>query len=119
MSAQSATLFGIPNCDTVRKARKWLEQQSVAHNFQDVREQPLNLALLQQWASQAGWEKLFNKRSTSYRALDESTKANLDEASALALILEHPTLMKRPVFQQGEILIIGFNDKLYQPLKGA
>lgn len=119
MSSQTLTLFGIPNCDTVRKARKWLEQQAFDYSFQDVREQPLALEQLQSWAQQVGWATLFNKRSTSYRALDEATKANLDEDTALALILEQPTLMKRPVLQQGDTLIVGFNDKLYSPLKGA
>lgn len=119
MSAKTADLFGIPNCDTVRKARKWLEKQEIAYDFHDVREQPLQLPQLQAWAKQVGWTTLFNKRSTSYRNLDKATQANLDEASALALILEQPTLMKRPVFQQGGEIIVGFNEKLYQPITGA
>ncbi|MBD1391204.1 arsenate reductase [Neiella sp. HB171785] len=116
MSTHHATVYGISNCDTVRKARKWLEKNDIDFTFQDVREQPLEHAQLSAWAQQVGWEVLFNKRSTSYRALTDEQKQNLDESSALALILEQPTLMKRPVLVIAETLIVGFNDKLYSPL---
>ncbi|GGA82251.1 arsenate reductase [Neiella marina] len=116
MSTHHATVYGISNCDTVRKARKWLEKNAIDFNFQDVREQPLAQSQLAEWASQVGWEVLFNKRSTSYRGLSDEQKQNLDEASAVALILEQPTLMKRPVLITGDTIIVGFNDKLYSPL---
>ncbi|MBW8192188.1 arsenate reductase [Neiella marina] len=116
MSTQSATIYGISNCDTVRKARKWLEQHAIPHSFQDVREQPLEQSQLAEWAQQVGWEVLFNKRSTSYRVLSDEQKKGLDESSAIALILEQPTLMKRPVFTAANGLIVGFNEKLYAPL---
>lgn len=116
MSAQPLTLFGIPNCDTVKKARKWLETHNLSYQFQDIRQTPLTLEQLQGWSAQVGWTALFNKRSTSYRALDDATKASLDEETALALILETPTLMKRPVVETGSELLVGFQAKTYQSL---
>ncbi|MCM2679290.1 arsenate reductase [Echinimonas agarilytica] len=117
MSVPHMTLLGISNCDTVRKARKWLEKNNISHDFQDVRETPLNATILQGWAAQVGWEVLFNKRSTSYRGLEQSVKDNLNEQSALTLIIEHPTLMKRPVLvNSDQVVAVGFNEKLYQPL---
>ncbi len=118
MTGQTPTLFGIPNCDTVKKARKWLDANQLSYQFQDVREQPLTIEQLQLWAEQVGWEKLFNKRSTSYRQLEQDKKDNLNELSALALILEFPTLMKRPVLQTPEQLLVGFSDASYQSLLG-
>lgn len=116
MANPNATVYGISNCDTVRKARKWLEQENIPHDFQDVRATPLSPELLANWAQVVGWQTLFNKRSTSYRALSDEQKQNLDEASALELILQQPTLMKRPVLVNGEQIIVGFNAKLYAPL---
>ena len=119
MSVQPMILFGISNCDTVRNARKWLEQAAIPYLFQDVREQPLTQEQLQQWAEQVGWETLFNKRSTSFRALDEHSKTHLNECSALALIQTTPTLMKRPVLVSPSHILVGFSSQLYQTLLRA
>lgn len=108
------TLYGIKNCDTVRKARKWLAAQGVDIDFHDFREQGLTAQTLQQWVAQAGWEALLNKRSTSFRALAETEKNDLDEAKAITLMLANPTLIKRPVLMDEQHLLIGFNAAEYQ-----
>ncbi|SIT07614.1 ArsC family reductase [Neptunomonas antarctica] len=95
----SITLFGIKNCDTIKKARKWLEAHQVEYRFHDFRVDGLSEALLDQWISALGWEVLLNKRSTSWRQLPESVKENIDAASARAVMLENPAIIKRPVLE--------------------
>src|SRR5690625_39262 len=98
------TLFGIKNCDTVRKARRWLEANAIAHQFHDFRSDGLELSTLEEWADQLGWEQLLNRRSTTYRQLSSEQTADLDRRQALTLMLEQPTLIKRPVaVHQGEV----------------
>lgn len=115
----TATLYGIRSCDTVRKARKWLAQQGIAHHFHDLREDGLDSDLLAGWVSALGWETLLNRRSTSWRQLDDSDRQNLDGDRALALMLDHPTLIKRPVLMVGGRVTVGFTPEGYrQALSG-
>ncbi len=107
------TLFGIKNCDTVRKARKWIETHQLPVNFHDVREDGLTQQDLEHWCRAAGWEIVFNTRSTSFRALNDADKTNIDEAKAIQLMLSHPTLIKRPVLVLGEQVLVGFNEADY------
>lgn len=107
-------LYGIPNCDTVKKARKWLEQQQIDYQFHDFRQQGLTPETVQQWCEQLGWEALLNKRSTSWRALDEADKTDLDANKAMALMLAQPTLIKRPVLNINGQYQVGFKDADYQ-----
>lgn len=108
------TLYGISNCDTVRKARKWLEQNGLDYHFHDFRKDGLTETQLLQLEQQLGWETLLNKRSTSWRQLDKSQQESINRESALALMIAHPTLIKRPVLEQENGAIVGFKENQYQ-----
>lgn len=108
------TLYGIKNCDTVRKARRWLETNGISHRFHDFRSDGLEAAELEQWSEQLGWEPLLNRRSTTYRQLSAEQTESLDRQRAIALMLEQPTLIKRPVAVfQGEVRV-GFRGSDWQ-----
>ncbi|WP_286236937.1 ArsC family reductase [Neptuniibacter halophilus] len=112
------TIYGIPNCDTIKKARKWLEANGVDYQFHDFRKQGLSAEQLQGWADELGWETLLNKRGTTWRQQPDEVKANIDEASAIALMLEHPAMIKRPVLDTGALRKVGFKDTEYAALLG-
>lgn len=107
------TLYGIKNCDTIKKARKWLDQNGIDYLFHDYRENGLTTELLKDFLARSNWQTLLNQRSTSWRQLDESKKADLDENKALGLMLETPTLIKRPVLDHDGKLIVGFKAEQY------
>ncbi|WGL16579.1 ArsC family reductase [Microbulbifer bruguierae] len=107
------TLYGIKNCDTVKKARKWLEQNNVEYNFHDFRENGMDQVPLADWLKEFGWEQVLNRRSTSWRALDEAQKNALDNSSAETLAEETPTLIKRPVITRGGETLFGFKADSY------
>lgn len=110
------TIYGIKNCDTVKKARLWLEQNNIPAHFHDFRDDGLTREQVEKWATQVGWEVLLNKRSTTWKQLDGTVRDQIDESSAIATILEHPTLIKRPVLEaQGELLV-GFKTEQYSSL---
>ena len=102
------TLYGIPNCDTVKKARKWLDEKSISHQFHDFRKDGLSEELLSSFLEKTSWDQLLNKRSTSFRNLSDDIKNNLDETSAKAAMLAEPTLIKRPVTLVGNEILVGF-----------
>ncbi|MCV6625543.1 MAG: ArsC family reductase [Cellvibrionaceae bacterium] len=102
------TLYGIPNCDTVKKARSWLADAGVDHVFHDFRKDGLDEAQVQAWIDELGWETLVNKRSTSWKALDEDERNTMDAAGAKAAILAAPTLIKRPLLDTGTSRHVGF-----------
>ena len=112
----SITLYGIKNCDTVRAARRWLEQHHIEHRFQDVRDEALSAEQLQQWLTELGSDKLVNKRSTTWKQLSDSQRQALNNDNAIALLLEHPTLMKRPLLDTGNERVLGFKADQYQSL---
>ena len=103
------TLYGIPNCDTCKKSRKWLDANSVEYRFHDLRVDGLDKSMLARWARQVAWQKLLNTRSTTWRGIAEHEKQDMNEKRALALMLEHPTLVKRPVIEDGNQVIVGFS----------
>lgn len=107
-------LYGIKNCDTVKKARVWLEQHNVDYQFHDYRVDGISLELLNQFERKLGWEVLLNKRSTTWRELSDRQKTELNPDTALQLLLAHPTLIKRPILESGDTFIIGFNPDEYQ-----
>ncbi|WP_394132741.1 arsenate reductase [Shewanella maritima] len=107
-------LFGIKNCDTVRKAHRWLEAQGHQITFHDFRVDGLDKEQVQQWVNVLGWVKVFNKRSTSFRALADEVKAGLNEQTAIELMVKQPTLVKRPVLVKGDAVINGFKAEDYQ-----
>ncbi|QSX42620.1 ArsC family reductase [Shewanella cyperi] len=111
-------LFGIKNCDTVKKARKWLETNQLAVDFHDFRDDGLDSATLEAWVDDLGWEALFNKRSTSFRALSDADKANLNAVKAQTLMLANPTLIKRPVLVHGSQIACGFSEAQYREIFG-
>ncbi len=103
-------MFGLKNCDTCRKARKWLAAEDLDHRFHDVRADGLDAATLQGWIDAVGWEVLLNRRGTTWRQLPDTQRADVDAASAAALMLEHPALIKRPVFRAGDQVLVGFGE---------
>lgn len=107
-------LYGIKNCDTVKKARKWLESNDVNYQFHDFRVDGLTAEMIEQWFATVGWEKFVNKRSTTWRQLDDAQKENLNEQSAATLLLDNPTLIKRPVLDNGITILVGFSAESYQ-----
>lgn len=107
------TLYGIAGCDTCRKARKFLDTHRIEHRFHDVREQGLTIQQLESWAKRVGWEKLINKRSLTWRKVSEADRSDLSHAGALALILDQPTLLKRPVIEGNDYLAVGFSESRF------
>jgi Spx/MgsR family transcriptional regulator len=110
------TLYGIPNCDTVKKARTWLEREGIEHQFHDFRKDGLEASQVQQWLDSLGAETLVNKRSTTWKQLDDNQKAVALSAQAAELIAERPTLIKRPVLATQTDLHVGFKADLYHSL---
>ena len=104
------TVYGLKTCDTCRKALKWLEGEKIAHRYVDVRADGVSKADVTRLAKAVGWEKLLNKASTTWRGLADEVKASISEAAAIALMVEHPTLIKRPVFEGKSQTVCGFRD---------
>lgn len=107
------TLYGIPNCDTMKKARTWLDARGVAYTFHDYRKAGIDAASLHRWAEVVGWETLLNRAGTTFRKLPDAEKADLDQARAVALMLAQPAMIKRPVLADGETLLVGFTPERY------
>lgn len=104
------TLYGIPNCDTVAKARKWLDARGIAYGFHDYKKAGVPEAALAEWVDALGWEVLLNRRGTTFRKLSDDDKADIDEAKARRLMIAHPSLIKRPVVTTGEgEALVGFD----------
>ena len=104
----STTLYGIKNCDTVKKALKWLDNQGVDYRFHDFRKDGISAADVSTWVGALGWEGLVNKRSTTWKQLDDATKAGLDNDSVVPVLLENPTLIKRPLVDNAGDYSVGF-----------
>ncbi|HTI31550.1 MAG TPA: arsenate reductase [Sphingomonas sp.] len=104
----ASILYGIPNCDTVKKARAWLADRGVAYDFHDYKKAGINRAHLERWADALGWEKLLNRAGTTFRALPDADKADIDRAKAIALMLAHPSTIKRPVVEHTGGYLVGF-----------
>ena len=102
------TVLVLKTCDTCRKARNWLDELDVDYTARDVRQDPLSSSEIVDLVDKAGWETLINKSSTTWRGLTEDDKAGLDKDSAVKLLTDHPTLMKRPVFMMADTIVVGF-----------
>lgn len=111
-------LYGIPNCNTVKKARTWLAEHQVDVDFHDFKKNGVDLGLLSGWVEQMPWEKLVNRSGMTWRNLDDQTKTSVqDNASAVKLMMEKPSVIKRPVLvENGKILSLGFDEATYQKL---
>ena len=107
------TVWGIKNCDTMKKAFAWLEAHDVAYEFVDYKKAGVVASHLSDWNRRAGWQKLLNKRGMMWRKLDESERTDMDEAKALALMERYPVLIKRPVIDTGGALLVGFDAEQY------
>lgn len=107
------TVYGIRNCDTMKKAFAWLDGHGIAYAFHDYKKLGADAALLQQWAAQAGWERLINTRGPSFRKLPPGKQASLTEKKAFALMLENPSMIRRPIVESGRTLLIGFDPDEY------
>jgi arsenate reductase len=114
---QPVVVYGIDTCDQVRKARAWLRAQGVAFRFHDFRADGLDAALLARWMGHLPWDALLNRRGTTWRQLDPQRKASVvDQSSATELMLENPTLVKRPVLEAGDRIVVGFSEPIYRNL---
>lgn len=102
------TLFGIPNCDTVKKARAWLDARGLAYAFHDYKKAGIDAATLSGWAEEVGWEVLLNRAGTTWRKLPDEAREGVDQAKAIALMVEQPSLIKRPVVMGAARLLVGF-----------
>lgn len=107
------TLYGIPNCDTVKKARTWLADHGIGYDFHDYKKAGVPEAALRGWVDRLGWEVLLNRAGTTFRALPDEQKADLDAAKAIAVMLANPSTIKRPVLESGDVLLAGFKPDTY------
>lgn len=114
----TAILYGIPNCDTVKKARVWMEGQARPYTFHDYKKAGVDEARLRGWVGRVGWEKLLNRAGTTFRKLPEADKADLDSDKAVALMLAQPSMIKRPVLEAGEVLLVGFKPEEWNAALG-
>ena len=112
----SCRIYGIKNCDTIKKALAWLTAQGVPFEFIDYKKAGVAEMHLPEWNRQAGWEKLLNTRGLMWRKLSEEERANVDEAKALALMAQYPALIKRPVLEMDGKLLVGFSEASYEEL---
>lgn len=108
------TLYGIKNCDTMKKAMKWLDDAGISYHFHDYKKDGLSGALLDSWMKQLDWEDLVNRRGTTWRKLDETVRDTMDSASARQVMLDNPSIIKRPLLDTGSERIIGFNAGDYE-----
>lgn len=114
-------VYGIRNCDSVKKALAWLDAHGVAYRFHDFKKEALSAAMLDAWLKAAGWEVLLNRKGTTWRGLPDKVKDTIDAASARALMLENPSIIKRPVVVQGKAVHVGFDVEAFRTrfLQGA
>lgn len=110
------TLYGIKNCDTVKKARDWLAKNNIDYRFHDFRTDGLDASQVKNWITEIGLESLVNKRSTTWKELDETTKASFDEKNAVTVIVENPTLIKRPLLETNKQKHVGFKETEYNTI---
>lgn len=112
-SRMTAKIYGIKNCDTMKKAFTWLDGHGVSYTFHDYRAQGIDARTIKDWVEALGWEKVLNKASTTFKELPDADKAGLDEAKAIALMAKNPTMIKRPMLVTGKTTMAGFKPDLY------
>ncbi len=113
-----AVLYGIPNCDTVKKARVWLGGRGIDHGFHDYKKAGADPAKLAAWCDAKGWETVLNRAGTTFKKLPESDKVDMDQAKAIALMLAQPSMIKRPVFEYPGVLLVGFKQPEWEAAFG-
>jgi arsenate reductase len=112
--AEQVTIYGIKNCDTMKKARAWLDRRGVAYAFHDYKSAGIERGRLETWSREVGWETLLNRAGTTFRALSDKDKGDLTERKALALMATQPSMIKRPVLDLGGRLLVGFKPEQYE-----
>ena len=106
-------VYGIKSCDTCRKARRYLTDNDVEHSFHDVRDDGLNMQMLERWADRITWETLLNRRGLTWRKIPDVDRDGMNRAKALAAMIDHPTLLKRPVFEHDDYFAVGFSEQRF------
>ena len=114
MSESLPVMYGIPNCDTIKKARNWLKSHDIEYQFHDYKKQGTDENQLTSWLQELGWEKLINKRGTTWRKLDDKTKSTMDNQFAIQIMSDNPSIIKRPLLVMNKQIILGFNENTYQ-----
>ncbi|KQX17979.1 MULTISPECIES: ArsC family reductase [unclassified Sphingomonas] len=112
------TMYGIKNCDTIKKARTWLEGHGLGYGFHDYKASGVDRATLEAWAGVVGWEVLLNRAGTTFRKLPDADRADIDQAKAIALMEAQPSMIKRPVLDIDGELLVGFKPELYEKALG-
>ncbi|SJN54894.1 Regulatory protein MgsR [Vibrio ruber DSM 16370] len=107
------TLYGIPNCDTIKKARRWLDAENIEYRFHDFRKDGIDSGLVEAFCQHLGWEKVLNKRGTTYRQLTQAQKDNLNSTTVIPLLVESPAMIKRPVLVVDNTFHLGFSPEQY------
>ncbi len=115
----TTTIYGIKACDTMKKARDWLDGHGVVYDFHDYKTAGVDRPSLERWVKAVGWETLLNKAGTTFRKLPDADKQGVDEAKAIALMLANPSMIKRPVLATGDQLLVGFKPELYDRSMGS
>lgn len=115
----TVTIYGIKNCDTMKKAWNWLDSRGTSYDFHDYKVEGIDRAQLERWCAQLGWETLLNRSGTTFRKLDEADKQDLAAEKAIALMLRQPSMIKRPVLDADGRLLVGFKPELYEAAFGA
>ena len=107
-------LYGIKNCDTIKKARRFLDEQEIEYQFHDYRADGVDKKNIAAWVNSHGWETVLNKRGTTWRQLDEKTKTATNKKNVVSLLIEHPAMIKRPVISDGKSSLVGFTEASYR-----
>ena len=118
-TTKTITIYGIKNCDTMKKARAWLDKHAVVYAFHDYKSEGIDRDRLECWAGAVGWETLLNRAGTTFRKLPEKDKTSVTEKKAIALMLDQPSMIKRPVLDAGGKLLVGFKPEQYEKAFGA
>jgi arsenate reductase (glutaredoxin) len=118
ITTKTITIYGIKNCDTMKKARAWLDNHDVAYAFHDYKSEGIDRDRLERWAGAVGWETLLNRAGTTFRKLPEKDKASVTEKRAIALMLDQPSMIKRPVLEVKSKVIVGFKPETYEQAVG-
>ena len=112
----AVTMYGIKNCDTIAKARKWLEQRGISYVFHDYKTSGIDRERLAAWADEFGWEALLNRSGTTFRKLPDHARENIDRDKAIMLMIDQPTMIKRPLIDTGDRRVVGFKPTDYEVL---
>jgi len=114
----SVTIYGIKNCDTMKKAFAWLDKHGVAYDFHDYKKLGVSKAQLAKWCKEAGWEKVINRAGPTFRKLPDAARENLTQAKAIELMIGNPSMIKRPIVESDGVLEVGFKPERYDELFG-